>query len=470
MEEIIALLSTNVDEALKILNSDQKDYSEITAIREEYYNLEREFRPMQVGNIQRDKVVGKGENRKVVRTVKIPLPFQKKIVNTSTAFEFGEPVTLLPNEKNTLSDEVLRLWRSNRIDSKLIEAKKLQKSELQCAILFYIEDLKPDNFINRFIGANENKDIRARILKNADGIMSPYFDASGDMKAFVWNFVVKNKNKEFKHAWIYTDEKVYQCSNESGKFIVDNSKPHGFGKIPVVYLSQNKPEWYDVEAVIDRLEVSVSKHANSNDYAGHPILKLYGEVKGAPDKDSDGKAFRLEQKETSDGKVISSDVEFLTYDNAPESVRLEQENLVNFIYSLTSTANLSFEALKGLGNGISGKVLKMLLIEPILKAKMNEGENRTIVQRIINVMTAGTINTTVTATKSFARNTYFEVMFNSIIPDDIDNIVDYVVKAKEAGIISEKTAIQLTGLVEDSEQEIVDINNEKPKQDVKTGI
>lgn len=473
MEEIIALLSTNVSGALEKLKAESLDTEEIEDIRKEYLEHERTKRETQVGNIQKDKTVGTGENKKLVQSIKIPIPFQKKIVRTSTAFEFGEPPTITPNEETELSKEILRLWRQNRIDSKLLEAKGLQKSELQCALLFVIKDLKKDTIFNRILGVNANKEISVRILKNENGIMSPYFDASGDMVAFTWDFKTKEGDKEIQNVWIYTSDKVYQCSNASGTLKLDNAPKHGFSKIPIVYLNQKNPEWFDVQALIDRIEVSISKHANSNDYAGHPILMLYGEVQGLPGKNEDGKALTLPQKVTHDGKVLSADAKFLTYENAPESVKLEQENLINLIYSLTSTPNLSFEALKGLGNGLSGKVLKMLLIDPIIKAKMNEGENRTIIERIINVLISGVVTTTAAGLKKDVDKTYFEVQFNSIIPDDLSDIVDVVTKLKEHGLISTKTAIETVGLVESAQQELDDIKNEtstKPTEQPPTTV
>lgn len=468
VEEIIALLATSPSEALKKLSIYSKDEKDISDLRKEYHDLDRTKRDTQIGIIQKDKTIGKGENKRLVKSIKIPIPFQKKIVTTSTAFEFGEPPTITPSEDTNLAKEIIRLWRENRIDYKLLEAKKLQKSELQSALLFVIKDLKPENLLNKIFGVNTKKEISVRLLKNEKGIMHPYFDASGDMTAFTWEYSTKENNKEIKNIWVYTKDKVYQLSDRSGNLKLENSPLHGFGKIPIVYLSQDKPEWFDVQSLIDRLEVSLSKHANSNDYAGHPILKIYGEISGMPDKNEDGKAIRLSQKETHDGKVVSSDVQFLTHENAPDSVKLEQENLISFIYSLTSTPNLSFEALKGLGNGLSGKVLKMLLIDPILKAKMNEGENRTIIQRIINVFISGTITTTGKSLKNDINSTYFDIIFNSIIPDDLDDIVEMVSKLREKGLISSKTAIETVGLVDNAQEEIDAINAEKePSKDPK---
>ena len=51
------------------------------------------------------------------------MSFQKKIVTTACAFEVGEPVTLIPNEVNDLTTEILNLWEDNRMDDKIQKAK-----------------------------------------------------------------------------------------------------------------------------------------------------------------------------------------------------------------------------------------------------------------------------------------------------------------------------------------------------------
>lgn len=471
MEEILKLLKTDVPGALKRLTADSKKQDKIKSLIKEFKEINREERDTQVGNIQKDKVVGKGEKTKVVKPVKIPIPFQNRIVTTATAFEVGANVTIKPSEVNKLSEEIEILWKNNRIDSKLQTLKNLQKSELQCAILFYIKDIKPENIINRILGTNKQKEIKVRILENKNGKMSPYFDAFGDMKSFVWEFITKVDDKEINNAWIYDDTNVYECSDTGGKMSLDQTKVHGFGKIPIVYLSQEYPEWHIAEKMIDRLEVALSKLGNSNDYTGHPILKIYGEVNGAPNKDEDGKAFHLPMKKDQDGKWQHGDVDFLTYDQAPESVKLEMDRLEKYIYSLTSTPDISFDNIKGLGN-ISGVAIKLMFLDAIIKARMNEGENRTIVERIINVFISGNVKTTNTGFKSLAQKTLFEVQFNSIIPDDLENIIEMLSKGKEAGLISTKTSVDILSLTDDSEEELKQIGEDKPvdKQEVKNTI
>lgn len=463
MEKILKLISEGkIEEALTLLRSTQDIKSEdLTNNKNEYNENDRTIRNTQVGNIQKDKTVGTGDKRRIVKPVRIPIPFQKKIVKTATAFEVGAPVSIIPSEENALSDEILRLFRVDRLDDKINKMVSLKKSELQCALLFTIKDLSPNNIFNTILGTNNKKEIKSRILKNDNGNMYPYFDSMGDMIAFTWDFTTINeKGDKVDNSWVYDEKFIYRFSNSSGKFILDQKVAHGFSKIPIVYIKQDKVEWEDAKIMIDRLEVAISKLGDSNDYTGHPILKLYGDVKGAPEKDESGKAFVLEQKVTKDGKTLSADVDFLTYDQAPEAVALEIENLEKYIYSLTSTPDISFDSIKGLGN-ISGVALRLMFLDSIVKASSNEGENRTMIERIINVLISGNLTTTNTKLKSLATNTIFDVKFNSIIPNDIDTLVKTLQIGVNSKFISQETAIEQLGLVDSTEDEISRINTVK---------
>jgi SPP1 family phage portal protein len=284
------------------------------------------------------------------------------------------------------------------------------------------------------------------------------------MIAFTWSFSSKNsEDKTIKNVWIWTDTLCYKCSDQSGTFALDENLPHGFDKIPIVYIAQEFPEWHEVESLIDRYETGLSKLGASNDYSGYPLLKLYGEVQSMPDRNDDGKTLKFPMKEIDNesGKTIHGDAEFLTNSNAPESVKLEMETLENLIYSLSSTPNLSFDNMKGSIGNISGVALKLLFLDSIIKSKMNEGDNRTMMQRIIKIFISGVATTTNTKLSSKIKDTIIKIQFNSILPDDLKEAVDIVSAAKNAGVMSVKTAVEYLDMTENSEEEITLIKQEQ---------
>lgn len=462
MDELIALLKSDPSTAIQKLTSQKKDKSDLDTLREEFQELDRNIRTTQVGKIQKDKTIGEGNNSKSVKKVKIPVPFQNKIVQTATAFEVGEAPTLIPDTKTKLSDEIIRLWKVLRLESVLQKIKILQKSELQCAVSFYVKVTPSSNRVYRTFGLNKKREIKSRIFQNKNGEMSPYFDGLGDMKFFTWEFSVKNSdNKEIKQVWVWDEVNVHILKEDAGGFSSLQTKPHGFDRIPVVYLNQEKPEWFIAQEMIDRLEVSISRLGDSNDYTGHPILKIYGEVEGAPEKDEEGKAFVIPMEENEEtGKIEHGDVKFLTYDQAPESVKLEMDRLEKYIYSLTSTPDISFENLKGIG-AISGIAIKLMFLDAIVKAKMNEGENRTIIERINNILIGGTVKTVATSLSSEIEKTFLNVQFNSILPDDIKDSVETYARAVEAKIMSQKVAIEKLNATDNYQEELQQILDEQ---------
>lgn len=474
MEEILNLLSTEPDKAIAKIAEQGKDIADIKKYQKEINQNDRTIRDTQVGNIQKDKTVGKGEKAKLVKTVKTPIKFAKKIVTTATVMEVGEPVTLIPSEENDLSKLIEVLWNSNRLDNKLHQLIYLKKSETQAAINFYIKDIDTGGsfFYKMLIKAgikSQKKEIKSKILDNSKGIMTPYFDNKGDMLLFMWQYKSKSADgKEFNNVEIWDDKNFYQLNDSSGKMQYSiTPTAHGFGKIPIVYVSQNEPEWFDVKEMIDRIEVSLSKLGGSNDYSAYPLLQIIGQVESMPDKDESGKVVQFPMVKDDDGKWQHGKAEFLTASNSVESAKLELDTLKNLIYSISHTPDLSFENVKGLGT-VSGVALKLLFLDAIIKAKANEGDNKTTVERLLNVLISGVINTTNTTMAKFSDSLFYDIIFNSIIPQDLQASTDIIIKLKEAGLLSTQTAIKLIDYVDNIQEEMSQIekdNSSKSKTD-----
>jgi len=471
MEEILLKLATEPDKVIATIREQSKDNAKILEFQKEYKQNDRTIRPEQVGMIQKDKPVGTGEKSKNVKAVRIPIKFAKKIVATATAFEVGKPVTLVESEESDLSKLFHQIWKANRIDSKISDLVRLKKSETQSAIQFYVADLKPESILGKILVKlgfkSQAKEIKSKVLDNTKGIMTPYFDAAGNMGLFMWEYKAKDSvsGKELNHVEIWDSEKYHYLNDASGKMAyTDKVLPHGFDRIPIVYVSQEEPEWFDVKELIDRIEVSLSKLGASNDYSAYPILQIFGKLTDVLDKDDAGKSLQFDMVKDEEGKIHHGKAEFLEATNAVESAKLELEMLKGFIYSISHTPDLSFDNVKGLGN-VSGVALKLLFLDAVIKATMNEGENRTMIERIVNVILSGIVKTTNTTLSNQGQSLYFDIIFNSIIPDDVQTATDIIINLKDAGLLSSETAIKLLDMVENPAEELRLIEAEKPKTD-----
>lgn len=464
-KELLLQLKTEPDKVITKIKAQSKDPDKILAYQKEYKEHDRTIRDSQVGNIQKDKVVGTGEKAKNVKAVRIPIDFAKKIVSTATAFEVGKPITLIPSESNDLSNLIKMIWKSNRIDALLQKLVSLKKSETQAAIQFYIAEIKDNSLFKKilnFFKLNEQaKEIKSKILDNTKGIMTPYFDATGNMVLFMWEYKAKNaEGKELNHVEIWDQINYHYLNDESGKIsYLDKVIPHGFDRIPIVYVSQEEPEWFIVRELIDRYETTLSKLGGSNDYTAYPLLQIFGEVNTFPEKDDSGKVLQFPIKIDDEGKQIHGKAEFLTAENSAESAKLEFDSVKDLIYSISHTPDLSFENVKGLGS-VSGVALKLLFLDAVIKATMCEGENRTMIERILNIMASGVVKTTNTNLSKFSDILFYDVVFNSIIPDDVKMATEIITSLKESGLLSTTTALKLLDIVDDPEAEIQLIKEE----------
>jgi SPP1 family phage portal protein len=469
--EITVLLETDFGSAVSKLKTQNTERIEkIPDYQREYNDNERESRESQIGKIQKDKMVPDTQSgqSKLVRVVKVPIAFAKKIVRTATAFEVGKAPTLIPSVNNNLSKLIQVIWKNNRLDyaiQKMIEVKKI---ETQSAIEFYIQSVEKMGFFKRILNSlrltSQVNTIASKVLKNKDGAMYPYFDSSGNMIAFMWVYDYDSGSKKTTYYEVWDASKKYIYKLESSSYTFVSARPHGFDRIPIVYVSQDYPEWFEVKELIDRFEVSLSKLGSSNDYFAHPILATFGQVESMPGMHDSGKVinFPINYDESDPSKYNHGHAEFLTADSDNTSKKLELDTLYKLIHSVSSTPDLSFENVKGIGS-LSTATVRLMFIEAIIKATANEVDNRTMIERMLNIIISGIVTTTNVALRPESEMLYYDVKFNSIIPADFKEMVDWVVQLKEKGMLSTESSLSMLDLV-DVASELEKIKTEREQQ------
>lgn len=459
---ILDSINSDPEKAIAEIRKKTKSVDDIEKYTKEYKEFERNQRESQVDSIQLDKSRADGKTSKMV---KIYINHAQNIVETLAAFVIGKPVNLVPSVDNNLSILLRNLWRVNRIDSKILQSTMIRMSETQVAMNFYIKDIEPTSLINKVlvnIGLKtQAKEIKAKVLNNKTGVMTPYFDATGDMILFMWQYEVKVGTATVKKIQIWTDTNIIYIDNATGgKFAITQNIPHGFDRIPIVYDSQDEPQWYPVRTPIDRHEVAMSKLGDSNDYSGHPILVTEGEVKSMPLKEESGKHFNIPIEVDEDGNETRGKVSFLEAKTAPESNKLEIDKLEDIIAYGSGVANLSLERLKSLGN-VAEKTVKLMFLGTEIKAELQRDKTRTFIERCLNIMLSGITKTTNIALSKEGELLYYDIHFNSILPSDIGERVKMVSEAVSSGLMSKQTGVTIIDLTEDAKSELEQIKAEK---------
>ena len=425
-----------IDEAVKLLipKTGVSDYLE------EYKNA-RDIRDTQVG-----KRVDKILTNSVVTVAKIPIPFQRKIVQSASVFLFGSPVDITSN--STKHQEILDMWTQLRMDSILLKFAEAVKSETEAAIVFYS------------VQKNEKPELKARLLTQLNGTLLPYFDQYGDMTAFGWKYKVSEGSKEVEYLYLFTEEISYVLKNDNGWKDTDQTTANLFGKIPVVYLSQEFPEWEYVKGLIDRYEMNLSKFADTNDYFASPMYKAKGAIKTMPSKDDTGKIIKLDIIETDSGKIIEADLDVISWDRAPEALELEFETEKDLIYGLSDTPDLSFNNVKGISN-VSGIALKLMFFGSVLKAKWDEGDYSVSINRCLKVIVAGMSRVLSLVPENENEETIFKVTFTSVLPDNLKETIETLITATGGkAVMSQQSGVKVNPYIQDSEAEMEIINTE----------
>jgi len=400
-----------------------------------------------------DKEVGSGTNKKTVPTAKLIIPVQNKIVEMAVAFLFGTPVKLSLQQFEKSQDESFKLlkqiWKRNKLDYHNKELARRVFVETRAAELFYIA-VNP---------VTKEKRVRTMLLcqKNGDEIF-PTFDSYGDMVAFTRRYKTLNsEGKEVVNVDIYYADKTVKAVQNGDEWEVEIEKSL-LGKIPIIYYEQEKSEWSDVQSLIDRQEMLLSRNADTNDYFGSPSVKVKGNLVKGPDKDEIGKLFRLQGERNGD-KMEYGDVEYMTWDRTPESIKLEYEVLKDTIYSSTSTPDLSFNNVKGTSN-LSGIALKFMFMDAVLKSLnkqeiFGDGLDRRInlLKEMMALMNVGG--------KESVMAMEIDVEFKDAMPENLIETIEMLSNAVGGKpIMSTKTAVKINPMVKDSDAEIIELETE----------
>jgi SPP1 family phage portal protein len=395
-----------------------------------------------------DKLVEVDGGTKAVPVCRLPVPIQKQITQLAAAFLVGNPIQLdaspIDDSQNGLLETIQRSWDDNKLDYKSKQIAEIMFSETECAEIWYTEDAEV-GYWDDTPNAGATRRLRMRIVANSLGdTLYPVFNAAGDMIAFGRGYQVNigGGTKE-DHFDLYLDKVIYRWVKAGGEWGVPKTEAHPIGKIPVIYYAQPKPDWADVQRLIERFETSISNHGDTNDYFGSPIIFVSGEIEGFATKGEQGKVI--------EGKN-GAKAEYLHWPYAPESVKMEQTTLRDTISEMTNTVNINPEKLKSLGD-FSGIALKMLFLSAHLKAARKEEIFGESVQRRINYMKAAIVIMNEAKFKTAGR-LQVKPKFEYYLPKDYKEVIDYLTTAFGGGIMSQDTAIMLNPLVSDPVQEI----------------
>jgi hypothetical protein len=406
--------------------------------------------------IQETDANGESKMRTVYEEVaRITSSAQKQIVTWATQIAAGVPIEVNAEPKNDTEVKMVKLLKKTLKDSKMeyIDQEILRLTAIYkiCAEIWYSEEVTSDYWGD--LGNSSSKfRMRLMVLSEETGdILYPIKDNVGDMVALGREYTILDDNgKDIKMFDLFLQEGYDTFKQEKGGWVLEKQTRTKYGKANFIVHQQPRREWEDVQPKITRLETLDSNHADQNDATGSPILVATGDITSFGKRGETGKVFEL--KDGGDLKVVESK-------GAPESIKMERENLVKAIFDETNTPQISFSEAQGFGANVPGITIKLLFLPATLKALSRQsGGWGMSIQRRYNFLKSAMaiINTDVKSAVNMDITPRFSIYMPSNDSENYANIVSLV----NAGLMSKETAIARLGFTQDPVAEYKKIQSE----------
>lgn len=400
------------------------------------------------------KVTGgpQGEDIRIEKVARIALALQKLIIKRSASFLFGNPVEYTANPKGDEEKKVFEILKKilKKAKEKSLNKRIARKTFAykECAELWY-----PVPSTHSSYGYPMNYKLRCAEFSPEDGdTLYPYFDETRDLIAFSREWTQEKEGKQITYFETYTDEEHWQWRSEGSEFKLVEGYPKqlAIGKIPIVYAKQDYFETEDVDDLINRLEHLLSNFADTNDYHGSPKIFVKGGLLGFSKKGESGAILQ-------GGK--ESEAKYLSWQHAPEAVKLEIETLLRMINMIAQNPDISFESVKGLGN-ISGIALKLLFMDAHLKVEDKLEIFDSYLERRVSILKSfiGYLDTSL---EDAAEQLEVDIeVIPYMLEDEINEIKKWVEASGGKPIMSQKAAVQKANLSGDSEADYKQLQEE----------
>lgn len=442
----------DVDRARKSLDPKLHDINDHTKRKDKWVKVD-------VDNLNDDgnvtNVTSGGEKTAMRQepVARVALALQPLIIDRAVSFLFGNPVHYKSNAANEKQNEIAKAFK------KVLNGVKINSLDrriartifgfTECAEYWYpVGNADGDN--RNIYGFPSPFKLKCAIWSPEFGdTLYPYFDATGDMVAFSREYTrSEDAAKGVTYFETFTDEE--HCLWRSGEMVEGYPKRIAIGKIPVIFGFQRQRETQNVDSLIDRLETLMSNFADTNDYHAAPKIFTTGVINGWSKKGESGAVIEGEEGAT---------MNYVSWQSAPESVKLEIETLLRFVYTITQTPDISFDSVKGLN--VSGIALRLMFMDAHLKVHNKREIFDDYLQRRANIIKAylGEMN----------QSWKSEIESLDIMPEitpymltsDIDEINKWLASNGNKPLISHKESVMRADLSPDPEADFKQIEKEQ---------
>ena len=452
IKEIISNVSAN--DAINALKEKSIVVPEWGKLAKDYNVKEHDIMNM---DLYRDRIID-GTPSPISR---VALGLEKLAVKRMVGLIFGIPVQRVYSTKTDQEKKVAKIiediFQRNRIDALNIARGKMLYASCEVATIWYLQEQDA-------VYGDEKTSLKARVRTFAPqkgDRLYPLFDEYDDMVALSVEYCRTIGDRTITYFDTYTNDTHIRWQRENSAWQEVLREPIKALKIPGVYLYRDTPIWEDQARNRNEMELKMSKQGNYIDKNSRPNWVIYS--------DSD---ISLGGEEKS-GPMAARNVlhygqndraEYATWDGAHEATKQYIDFLEKHFFMNLQLPDFSFENMKTMQ--LSGEAFKMVFIDAQLKVLEEQGIWLEAFSREINVIKA-LAKTMYPSLASAIENLKVEIVITPYqISDEAKSNQNLVNCTGGKAIMSQRTAIERAGYVDDVDEEIKRIQEENDVVDI----
>lgn len=416
-------------------------------LRKEYDQKEH---PVMTDKTYKDKVTKKG----IERVTRYTLGLQKLAVKRMTELMFAIPVQRVykpDNEQEKLVAEIMEaIFQKNRIDSLNIERGKSLFASCETITLWYSQE-QP----TVYAGQKSRLKLRCKNFSPMDGdSLYPLFDEYDDMIALSIEYTRKEGNKTITYFDTYTADEHIRWRTGDGETVEELREKIEVGKITGLYIHRDEPIWEDQSPNVYEAEWTLSRNGNYIRKNARPNWVVFSDnkVKYGNENANDNAGRNILQYGSGDKAG------YVTWQQAIESIKFHIDEIKRNFFMQLQLPDMSMENMKA--TPMSGEARKMMFIDAQLKVTDESGIWLEFFDREINVIRAF-MKKMYPHLVSAIDSLLIEVVITPYqIRDEQERISNLTNATGGKAIMSQRTAIQNLGYVDDVDEELALIAQE----------
>lgn len=402
-------------------------------------------------------------NPKIVKALKgvekvsrVTYALQQLAVKRTTELCFGTPVKRVYTPENERQEQVAtyieNILNRNHIDTVNIERGRKLFASCETMTLWY--SVQADNDLYGFHSRLKLRCVTYSPMQGDD--LYPLFDEKGDLVALSVGYERKVEDKRVTYFDVYTAQKHLRWSNEkdgSSAKTLDVNEDIAIGKIPAVYIYRPNPIWENTSPLVYEMEWAVSRNGNYIRKNSRPILGVFADESIQFNKSPLLASRDVEQLPQ------GADLRYITWNQSIESVKFYVTELRQMFFTQLQLPDWSYENMKT--TPMSGEARKQLFIDCHLKVKDESGRWLEFFDREVNVIKAFLKQM---LPNDWAADIDALKVQNVITPytvtSDADNVNLFINATGGKPVMSQSTAIQKLGMVDNAQDELQKIQAE----------